>query len=44
MTVLHPQAHATTNMTSVKGGRGKEIILKIHFKQLIMCPFHTIPS
>ena len=43
MTIVHPRAHATTNMTNVKGGRGKEIILKIHFKQLITCPFHTVP-
>ena len=45
MTVVHPRAHATKNMTNVKGGRGKKIILKIHLiKQLIMCPFHTVPS
>ena len=33
MSVVHPRAHATTNMTEVKGGRGKEIILKIHYTQ-----------
>ena len=26
MTVVHPRAHATANMTNVKGGHGKEII------------------
>ena len=42
---MHPRAHATTNMTNVKGEHGKEVILKIHLiKQLIMHPFHTVPS
>ena len=45
MTVVRPRTHATTNMTNVKGGRGKEIILKIHLiKLLIMCPFHMHSS
>ena len=34
MTVVHPQTHATTNMTNVKGGRGKEIILKVTFQTI----------
>ena len=39
MTVVHPRTHATTNMmTSVKGGRGKEIILKIHLITYVSIP------
>ena len=34
MTVVYPRTHVTTNMTDVKGGRGKEIILKIHLIKL----------